>query len=410
MALSVRYMGSKRSMAPRIAQRITREHPEAVVLDVFAGMCAVGTQLAPRHTIMTNDIHAFAETVARALFVASATPPTSLHARDELLEAYRANFRSLQEAVQPQLDTEAEALARAHDFAGWKRFVSFTQRELQRGVCVPPAVGTLSDYQGAPTRFPFCLATSHFASSYFGLRQCLEIDSLRYAIAQGPFEKQPFYLTALLQAMSQCAAAPGHFAQFLVPRDKKNSQYIARIRCRSVLERFYSALDAIEWPSCKDRTHSRTFCSDATDLLADGLDVIPKNFVIYADPPYSRAQYSRYYHVLESIVLYDYPGATGKGRYRGGRVQTGFSKAAAVEDAFNGFIAAAAKTNAALYLSYPTNGLLQSRGAQVGDVLRQFYSTVRLADRVLLNHSTLGAAGGRATVPVYEDVYYATNR
>jgi hypothetical protein len=62
-------MGSKRSLAPRIAAKNSRDHPGAAVLDVFAGMCAVGTELAPRHPLLTNDLHSFAGTIAEALFI-----------------------------------------------------------------------------------------------------------------------------------------------------------------------------------------------------------------------------------------------------------------------------------------------------------------------------------------------------
>jgi adenine-specific DNA-methyltransferase len=36
--------------------------------------------------------------------------------------------------------------------------------------------------------------------------------------------------------------------------------------------------------------------------------------VVYLDPPYSKLQYSRYYHVLNSILSYDYPPVEGAGR------------------------------------------------------------------------------------------------
>ena len=99
MATAIKYMGSKRSLAPLLADLISERYPEAIVADAFAGTCSVGTALAPRHTVMANDAHAFSD----------------------------------------------------------------------------------------------------------------------------------FYLLALLHAVSHCAATPGHFAQFFVPRDHRNTSYIARI-------------------------------------------------------------------------------------------------------------------------------------------------------------------------------------
>jgi hypothetical protein len=81
---SIRYMGSKRALAPSIAYKISEDHPRSVVLDVFAGMCAVGTELAPRHPVFTNDIHVFAQVVADALFVADPIPALQSLIRDYL--------------------------------------------------------------------------------------------------------------------------------------------------------------------------------------------------------------------------------------------------------------------------------------------------------------------------------------
>src|SRR5947207_6943188 len=36
---------------------------------------------------------------------------------------------------------------------------------------------------------------------------------------------------------------------------------------------------------------------------------------VYVDPPYSKLQYSRYYHVVNTLLDYDYPVSTGVGRY-----------------------------------------------------------------------------------------------
>ncbi|WP_239508159.1 DNA adenine methylase, partial [Proteus mirabilis] len=36
--------------------------------------------------------------------------------------------------------------------------------------------------------------------------------------------------------------------------------------------------------------------------------------MVYADPPYTSVQYSRYYHVLNVLTDYDYPVCEGPGR------------------------------------------------------------------------------------------------
>ena len=252
MPLSIRYMGSKRSLAPNIAHLIGDENTGTAVLDVFAGMCAVGTEMAPDHVLFANDIHAFAEVIAQALFVAPATPPTSLHARAELLRHFTRNFEALSTVNADRLRAEARALARSHDGA-WKDLLKFTAGEMKRFEAEQNA-----QWRRRP-RFPYNLVTTHFSSAYFGVLQSITINSLRYAIDHAPPEHRPYYLSALVQAASKCTTAPGHFAQFLVPRDRRNTEYIARIRERPLLDRFFDALDMFPRLRCKDRRQNRVF-------------------------------------------------------------------------------------------------------------------------------------------------------
>lgn len=410
MTTVVRYMGSKRVLAPAIAAVIDAEHPAATILDAFSGMCAIGTQLAPTHAVIANDALAFAEVVARALFTAPAGRPRRRTATAELMPWFKGNSRRLTGALERRLTREHEALARAEAGGDWRQLMRFTLDELDAPVPrVLPGLPTPASYRRRNARTPYALFSMYYASAYFGVRQAMEIDCLRYAIEHASADRRDLYLYALIQACSHCAAAPGHFAQHLVPRDEANSLYIARMRRRSISGRFWAALQDLSIPRCFDRPANQVHREDATEFVRS-LAVEPPgdigDLVIYADPPYSRAQYSRYYHVLDTLILYDYPAATGKGRYRGDRFETDFSRAAQVEAAMDDFIGAAATTGAPLYLSYPRNGLLFRHGGDLRELMRSHYPRVRLAMTRPLSHSTLGGAPGAGTVNVTEDVYY----
>lgn len=405
----LRYMGSKRSLAPTIAKAISRKHPKAVIVDAFAGTCAVGTALVGNHRVFANDIHAFAEVIAKTLLVTSAPVPLPSEAWEELKPAFSRNVASLEDSISSTLDIETKLLAKLKRGTGWKPLKEFSSRELKEDVPRElPGIGKLSAFQEKPTKLPFHLFSSYFAGAYFGVRQSVEIDSLRCAIESAPNERRDIYLFALLHALSFCSASPGHFAQFLIPRDEENTLYIGRMRRRSIVEYFKNALIELSKPPALNRGGNRVFRSDATEFLRGlGSRRRPADLVIYADPPYSRAQYSRYYHVLETLVLYDYPDASGKGRYRGNRTNTGFSQKAQVLDAFDDFVEAAAATDAPLYLSYPKNGLLYQAGGDMLSILKRHYASAEISASIDLNHSTMGAAPGKAAVQVMEDVYYA---
>lgn len=173
-----------------------------------------------------------------------------------------------------------------------------------------------------------------------------------------------------------------------------------------------AALSSIAIPKYRNRAQNRVFNGNAQEFLTRRLHPIAKKcgpIVIYADPPYSRAQYSRYYHVLETLAHYDYPLISGKGRYRDTRFNTNFSRTAQVLTAMSQFLGAAANTGAELYLSYPTNGLVHDAGGDIRDLLKRRFKHVLIVHSQPLAHSTMGGAPGRGSMEVTENVYHAFN-
>ena len=68
--------------------------------------------------------------------------------------------------------------------------------------------------------------------------------------------------------------------------------------------------------NAKWRKGNRTFRREAIRLLQELPQSKTRPSVVYADPPYTRDHYSRYYHLLDTLLLYDYPDPVGKGQYR----------------------------------------------------------------------------------------------
>ena len=409
MTSPLKYMGSKRSLAPMIADLMIAAHEDAIIVDAFAGTCAVGTAVADRARVYANDVHAFAEVIAHSLLVSTTRTPLPSEAWEELSDDFESNLRSLTEATRARFSAEASILSGLSQKHGWRKLLEFNEGELRSSVPRRiKALGPLARFRENPKTAPYNLFTRYFASTYFGIKQAAEIDSLRFAIDQVDEGRRNIYLFALLHALSFCAASPGHFAQFLVPRDKSNTLYVGRMRKRSITDYFNNALIEFTKPFCLNRRGNRVFRSDATEFVRSLAGSRQRgDLVIYADPPYSRAQYSRYYHVLETLILYDYPAATGKGRYRHDRFETDFSRKARVVGALEDFVEAAAATGASLYLSYPKNGLVYQAGGDVLSILKQYYRRANIIASVALNHSTMGAAPGRPSIQVMEDVYYA---
>ena len=182
---------------------------------------------------------------------------------------------------------------------------------------------------------PYCLFVAYFANVYFGLRQCVEIDSLRFAIEQLEDESERTWaLGALIATLSKLATTyGGHFAQ---PRLKTPSDITAANLARVLEQRAYSVIHefSVRLLNLSEESEKAAHCvqilrgpwQDALSAAANSLD--GDQVLVYVDAPYKREEYSRYYHVLETLVLYSYPSCAEASKLpdkkEGGRFQSEF--------------------------------------------------------------------------------------
>lgn len=93
---------------------------------------------------------------------------------------------------------------------------------------------------------------------------------------------------------------------------------------------------------------------------------INKTTLIYADPPYFKEHYSRYYHVLDTFLFYDYPEltynprlkTTTTGRYRNNRIVSDFGKKSLVKKAFFDLVQTVKLYGNKLAISYANTSIL----------------------------------------------------
>jgi adenine-specific DNA-methyltransferase len=205
--------------------------------------------------------------------------------------------------------------------------------------------------------------------------------------------------------MTRCNNSTGQFAQFLKLSEKNVDRVIAK-RKRSIWREFCTTIDTqspvgtSEW-----RAHNRAFTADASRLLSELTNSEQYPAVIYADPPYSKAEYSRYYHVLDALIAYRYPRVFGSGRYAVDRTPAAFGRLKTVEGAIEGFVRRCTALRSVLVLSYPSNGVLHSRQVDLFALLRRHFKSVEVAYREEMNHSTFGGPKVAPKVHAVENVY-----
>jgi adenine-specific DNA methylase len=358
----VQFLGAKSRSLPVLLGALEDEIPGDAVADIFSGSSLVAQGLARSgHLVSACDALEHCAHFARALLGVG---------RDEGEAVPQLELRLPDWADGPWgswLAREREALAREDAEALLE--ISLTLPQVWRA---DGASCELTDlFAGlAPGSGPAAgLVASHYAGTYFGLEQALEIDLIRGEIAaarnSGAIDRwqESLLITALLSAASECAFSAGkHYAQpHRIRRDKDLAFLRGRVlsdRGKGLLRLFeerVSSLHAAALPDEGHRAEARTL-----EQLVREPQTLGAVEAIYADPPYTAQQYSRFYHVPEVISSYRVPnlqridGAVTRGLYPEPteRHHSRFCSRREAPDAFADLCDLAVERGALLCLSY----------------------------------------------------------
>ena len=166
---------------------------------------------------------------------------------------------------------------------------------------------------------PYGLATAYFANAYFGVRQSMELDSIRFAIDSIDAEEKlkSHLLGAFAITASRTASNyGGHFAQprYIDPKSVTdgNISRLLDLRARSIWHEFLVRLEVLGAKADKHDKEIHTLEGPWEQALDQYKQLANTNDLVYIDPPYTREEASRYYHVLETLTKYNYPESKGK--------------------------------------------------------------------------------------------------
>lgn len=329
----LKYMGSKREIIDFIEESIIELNVESKWLcDLFAGSSIVAGSLNYKFNIHANDIQTYSGILAKTYL--SNLGSIKLTCLDEiedkvgkLVKQLYAKYPELIFSYKNHFDLESFALI---------------EKEQQKLIDKDFEIG-------------FHLFTKYYSGTYWSFDQCVWIDSLR-AVAEQYNGKPEYYaiLSSLIFAMSYTSQSTGHYAQYRDPLTSSSMTDILSYREREIWPYFEKKfLELISIPYY----NSQKFKVTSLDYL-DCLRIIEDNSVVYADPPYQSVHYSRFYHVLETLVKYDYPKVEYKGRYREDRHQSPFCKKTTVNKAFENLFEGVFLKKSHLVLSYSDTGMI----------------------------------------------------
>lgn len=433
------YMGAKTRLCEEFIDGAVRDliSSGSTILDACSGTGAVGRWFAGDYRVFANDAQEFSAVIARAHLEVSddwAIELDRLEPESDLAQARDRNFDALEKLYSGALTKEAELLDQlltdgpvdSSLLSAYRRFCSLVPVPFQDPqknheddpyAQIRNSLPELLNERRRSAEFtPALMCVAYWGQVYFGIRQAIVIDSIRHAIEEIPAgaqfskEKKSIYLAALLHAVSVSTSGTSHFAQPRSVEKDKELVAVAKRRAIDIEEQFELALDAIrrEVLERPRLSGNRVFCSDVLELLGETSPLNDEKVdLVYLDPPYTSDNYSRFYHVLETLALYDYPelqfrgAALTKGRYplRENRFTSEFCSGSQVEEAFRKVAEGCVRRGANLLISYSGDtGLLTKKWTREGhdqpvahmrDLLLEYFSNVEVREQKLM-HSGQG--------------------
>ena len=408
----IHYLGSKLRVLQAIEKAVDSVEPSGgPVCDLFSGSATVSRYLSQRRRVVAVDIQEYARVLAEA--VLNGEPTLSVASVEQAIrEDFHGN--ALRKAVQPLVEWEKEvALCAARgeaeplcDFLELGNLASLIGGDLPASSPVAVAVRE-SLLRINALRLPGAdtVCVRHFGGQYFSYEQAVELDTIAGLARQSG---SSVMLAAVLSTASNLVNSIGkQFAQPIRPRDKFGSpkRHVVKkvIAERGRLGRsvFLSYLHQYQGLSTTRRDHVAVR-ADFREALAEPPF---KPSVVYADPPYTRDHYSRFYHTLETIALGDDPSITksnlgggdvqSRGGYRAGRHQSPFCIKSEAPAAFSALFAGVATLGVPLVLSY--SGYDPSMDARprvmaledVVSLAQQYFKDVQIEQLTSLEHMKL---------------------
>lgn len=420
----IHYLGSKLRLAPAIADALDdADATSGTVLDLFAGSGTTALALARHRRVIASDIQEYSRAICGALLVRPSSTANIISTFAERLQEGSALVDRLRSAVEPLVEFERLALEAAgrgdaepicavleHGsiFAAERGLRCRFSAELQRRLT--ESVKRLA--RARLTNSPAATTVRYFGGSYFSYEQAVELDCVAAIAADAfPAELADVFTAALLSTASDSVNTVGkQFAQPIRPRAKNGTvkrHLLAKIDRDRRLDVRRTFLVWLE----RYLNHKVPGVGNVA-VRADYREALRRfsgeYSVVYADPPYTRDHYSRFYHVLETMARRDNPAIArspgsaehelSRGLYRDDRHQSPFCIKSQAAGAFRDLFGLAVQGGANMVVSYsPFESGAHPRMMQIDalvDLAREFYPKVELesVDGVAhskLNHSSL---------------------
>lgn len=417
----IHYLGSKLRLVEPIRALVNAvDQDKGTVCDLFAGSGTVSMALAQERSVIAVDIQEYSRVLCSAVLRPQTAAQQFLSCLADLVHT-SACSRVLFEAIDPLVKYERSSIKEA--ITGNPEplcdllengSLLIAQREFPRQ-SAPALQRALREATSCLTRAGLLdsdgsMVLRHFGGIYFSYHQAALIDLILEGIHTCDRRYRDSLLAPLLSTASDVVNTVGkHFAQPIRPRSKKGLpkrhllRKIEEDRAIEVWATYLSWLERYAQLPESDHAHQAV----RADYRA-ALQTLPESVsVVYADPPYTRDHYSRFYHVLETLCYRDDPTVSSvtlsgertvsRGLYRESRHQSPFCIKSQAPEAFDALFKGVRKRGIPLIVSY--SPFAEASGARprlmsiesIKTLAERYFRSVEISSAGRIAHSKLNA-------------------
>ncbi len=407
----IRYLGIKTKLLDDIKKEVKNVAKEgSTILDLFAGSTIVGQSLATDYKIISNDIQKYSTIVGKAVLCNKDNIDySSLQFEKDIINSkfYNENLQYLlteyKELFEYEKNLMLQLISNPNDLLLLNEFKKFYEEAPYPDNYEPTKVSKIYKkykekyskkyYNDIKKSGKYELFTLAYAQPYFSICQSIHIDSLKcaieneYGLGNITETKYNVYTSLLLFALQNIVTSVGdHFAQpqqFKLENEHKFKKEIKKILSKKTLDINELILSKeIEFKShTKYKFSNEVYNMDFRDLFEDNkVDIFNKIDVLYIDPPYTNAHYSRFYHILETLVAYDYPTIKFKGRYREDRFQSNFCLKKEALQEFSYLVQKCNENKKSMIISYSDTSQCIISKTELISTCQKFYTKVEIKE------------------------------
>lgn len=371
LAKPMQYLGAKNRVIELIISESKKYVNKGYVLDLFSGSSIVSQAYSNiGKNVISNDVQKFSGIISKTFLKIDFEP----HFVDFPLDILFENSDDKYFRIYADWIKKEELFLKERDTKSllnlYKNFPLIWNGKNNNSDEINNIFAKMRAHLNKPAFNTAPLFTTIYAGTYFGIKQSIQIDNHRRKLEELLKSdsinswQYNLVLTSLISTISQIVNSAGkHFAQPIKFENiLKNDLLESRLYKNRIIDVDTILLENITNNiSVINNNTSPTnniVLSKTMESILKSVDDLPNIDLIYADPPYTAQQYSRFYHIPEILIDYSIPelqihrDKVTTGLYPSDKFKSRFCSMTKVHEAFSDLLRLTKKTKSTLLLSY----------------------------------------------------------